>query len=169
LVYATTIIMEYTDVLINIRKIVRSLNLESKRIQKEFGISIPQLLCMDFLATQPNFQSTTTAIAQYLNLNLSTVTGIVGRLEKKSYVARLPKSGDKRINLITLTAQGSKLLKISPELMHQQLSKKMVNIPEKQLIALKDSLQLLVDIFKLEDESASPMITIDDFQLPPED
>jgi DNA-binding MarR family transcriptional regulator len=161
--------MEYTDVLINIRKIVRSLNLESKRIQKEFGISIPQLLCMDFLAMQPNFQSTTTAIAQYLNLNLSTVTGIVGRLENKSYVARLPKSGDKRINLITLTAKGSKLLENSPELMHQQLSKKLVNIPENQLVALKDSLQLLVYIFRLEDESASPMITIDDFQLPPED
>jgi len=27
--------MEYTEVLINIRKIVRSINLESKRIQKE--------------------------------------------------------------------------------------------------------------------------------------
>ncbi len=161
--------MEYTDVLINIRKIVRSLNLESKRIQKEFGISIPQLLCLDYLATQPNFQSTTTAIANYLNLNLSTVTGIVGRLEKKNYVAKLPKSGDKRVSLIVLTASGSKLLANSPELMHQQLSRKLSGIPDEQLIALKSSLQLLVDIFRLEDEQASPMITIDDFQLPPED
>lgn len=155
----------FTEILINLRKIVRSVNLESKRIQKEFGVSIPQLLCLHYLATKPNFQSTMTGIASYLNLNLSTVTGIVSRLEKKNLLAKLPKSGDKRITIVSLTAAGMKLIDQSPELMHQRLSNKLSALSDQQLDVLKDSLQLLVQSFDLNEETASPLITIDDFQL----
>ncbi|MBG0782503.1 MAG: MarR family transcriptional regulator [Bacteroidales bacterium] len=155
---------DFTDVLINLRKIVRSINLESKRIQKEFGISIPQLLCLHYLASNPGYQSTISGIAAYLNLNLSTVTGIVSRLEKKHLVARLPKSGDKRITVVSLTSSGKKLLDQSPELMHQQLSHKLAALPEEEIKLLKESLGLLVHCFNINDEPASPMITIDDFQ-----
>lgn len=158
------VMSDFTEVLINLRKIVRSINLESKRIQKEFGISIPQLLCLHYLASNPGFQSSVSGIASYLNLNLSTVTGIVSRLEKKHLVARLPKSGDKRITVVSLTSTGKKLLDQSPELMHQQLSHKLAALPADKLKQLKDSLGLLISCFKIEEESASPMITIDDFQ-----
>ncbi len=154
---------DFTDVLINLRKIVRSINIESKRIQKEFGISIPQLLCLHYLASIPGFQSSVSGIATYLNLNLSTVTGIVSRLEKKHLVARLPKSGDKRITVVSLTSNGKKLLDQSPELMHQQLSYKLSALPEEEIRKLKESLNLLVQCFNIKEESASPMITIDDF------
>ena len=42
--------MNFIDILIRLRKIVRSVNLESKRVEKEQGVSIPQLLCLQFLA-----------------------------------------------------------------------------------------------------------------------
>ena len=156
--------MIFTDVLINLRKIVRSVNLESKRIEKEFGISIPQLLCMHFLLGQPNYQATITSIAHYLNLNLSTVMGIVGRLEKKNLVARIPKPGDRRTTLVSLTTAGLQLLERSPELMHQQLSARLDALPEKQLTNLKESLDLLVSCFELDNESASPLMTMDDLK-----
>ncbi len=155
--------MDSTEILINIRKIVRSVNLESKRIQKEFGISIPQLLCIHYLASKADYQSTVTQIAEYLNLNLSTVTGIVDRLEKKRLVARLPKTGDKRKTVISLTADGFKLLDQSPELLHHQLSRKLSSLSKEQLESLKSSLEVLVQCFDLSEEEASPMITIEDF------
>ncbi|MBU1369271.1 MAG: MarR family transcriptional regulator [Bacteroidetes bacterium] len=156
---------EFTEVLINLRKIVRSVNLESKRIQKEFGVSIPQLLCLHYLATKPCFQSTMTGIAAYMNLNLSSVTGIVSRLEKKHLLAKLPKSGDKRITIVSLTASGMKLIDKSPELMHQQLSNKLSALSDDQIASLKESLQLLVQSFDLSEETASPLITMDDFSI----
>ncbi|MDP2238330.1 MAG: MarR family transcriptional regulator [Bacteroidales bacterium] len=161
--------MHFTNILINIRKIVRSVNLESKRIQKEFGISIPQLLSLHYLSSKPDYQSTVTQIAEYLNLNLSTVTGIVDRLEKKRLVARLPKSGDKRKTVISLTAEGFKLLEQSPELLHQQLSRKLSSLSKNQLESLKSSLEVLVQCFDLSEEEASPMITIEDFAALAED
>ncbi|MDA0701150.1 MAG: hypothetical protein O2965_02170 [Bacteroidetes bacterium] len=68
--------MDYTDILINIRKIIRSINLESKRIDKQYGISIPQYLCLNFLNTREIFRATAKEISIHLNLNASTVSGL---------------------------------------------------------------------------------------------
>jgi DNA-binding MarR family transcriptional regulator len=155
--------MDYTTILVNLRKIVRSVNLESKRVEKEFGVSIPQLLCLHYLTKQSDYQATVTSIANYLNLNLSTVTGIISRLEAKYLVAKLPKAGDRRKTSVVLTAQGFELLKKTPELKHQQLNKKLSKLSEKDLTDLNHSLQWIVTCFELDNESASPLITIDDF------
>jgi DNA-binding MarR family transcriptional regulator len=75
---------------------IRSINLESKRIQKEHGISIPQYLCLDYINSSENYRATTKDIGTHLNLNASTVSGIISRLEKKGYLAKLPNETDKR-------------------------------------------------------------------------
>ncbi|MBN1337808.1 MAG: MarR family transcriptional regulator [Bacteroidales bacterium] len=152
--------MDYSDILIHIRKIVRALNLESKRIQKAYGISIPQLLCMNMLYAQPGFQSTITGIASYLNLNLSTAGGIVNRLEKKGLVARLPKSGDKRKNLIVLTAAGSVLVEKSPQLIHDNLTGRLARLPDDKLQQIKEGMALLIESLEIDKIPASPIMTI---------
>src|SRR5690554_6744379 len=88
--------MDYRGILIRVRRIVRSINLESKKVQKDFGVSIPQILCLEYLKSSPNYQATQRAIREHLNLNSSTVTGIITRLEKHGLLARLPKSGDRK-------------------------------------------------------------------------
>ncbi len=157
-----TCYMLHRNVLINIRKIVRSLNLESKRIQKEYGVSIPQLLCLTYLSEQENYQSTVTRLARFLNLNLSTMTGIINRLEKKGLVARLPKGKDKRVTPVSITSMGSKMLKNSPELIHDQLSRKLKQLPDKDLRHIDQALDMLVNYLEIEDISASSIITIDE-------
>ncbi|MCH1418377.1 MAG: hypothetical protein L7U68_07520 [Flavobacteriaceae bacterium] len=42
-------INKYSGIMISIRKIVSAINLESKRIEKDYGLSIPQLLTLKFL------------------------------------------------------------------------------------------------------------------------
>lgn len=154
--------MEYTEILVNIRKLVRSINLESKRIQKKYGISIPQVLCLKFLSDRVNYQSSITEISKYLNLNLSTTTGIVRRLERKGYLAKLHKSNDKRVTPIAITSSGENLLKNSPELLHSQLTNKLSKLPEEQLNDIQKSLQTLVEYLEIENLEASPMITIEE-------
>lgn len=154
--------MDTTEILIKIRKIVRSINLESKKIQKEYGVSIPQILCLHFLKQAKNYQATQGEIRKYLNLNSSTVSGIIHRLEKKGLIARLPKSGDKRVVNIALTTNGDKLLETTPLLLHEQLSEKLKALDEKTLLQILDSLDILVRILNIEDLIASPLIAMDD-------
>ena len=151
--------MKYTDILIQIRQIVRSVNLESKRIEKEYGISIPQLLCLDFLGGKKNFQASHKEIKDFLKLNASTVTGIISRLESKGLIARLPKRDDKRVSVIGITANGVKMLKDTPEPLHQQLSSKLKELSPEALIKLQTSFETIIDFLNIEHVDAAPIIS----------
>jgi len=154
--------MNSTDILIKIRKIVRSVNIESKKIQREHGLSIPQLLCLEYLRRSEGFQSTQKNIRDYLNLNSSTVTGIIKRLEKKGCIARLPKKDDKRTTYIVLTSKGSELLGETPSLLHDRLSKHLENISGKQQKEINDALDLIIKYLDINNVDASPVITVDE-------
>jgi DNA-binding MarR family transcriptional regulator len=158
--------VEATEILIKIRKIVRSINLESKKIQKEYGISIPQMLCLDFLKRSQNFQSTQKQLRDFLNLNSSTVTGIINRLEKRGLIARLPKRDDKRTTHIILTSKGSKLLENTPPLLHDRLSKKLENLSNEKRKDIDNTLEILIKYFEIESIDASPVITVDETLSP---
>ena len=150
--------MDYIEVLINIRKIIRSINLESKRIQKEYGISIPQYLCLNFLNAQDDYRATTKAICFHLNLNTSTVSGIISRLEKKGYLAKLPNQTDKRSTFIYLTALGEKTVRSIPDLLHEKLTNKLKSLSNDDLEDLQKAMELLVRFMEVENVDASPLI-----------
>lgn len=154
--------MEYKNILIKIRRIVRSINLESKKVQKDYGVSIPQILCLEYLKNAPNYQATQKSIRDHLKLNSSTVTGIISRLERKGLLARLPKSGDKRVTTITLTSIGDELLKQTPDLLQQRLAAKLKSIPDSELDRINKSLDMLVHMLEIEDLEASPLLTAED-------
>lgn len=154
--------MNTTEILIKIRKIVRSINLESKKIQKEYGVSIPQVLCLNYLYRSTNYQSTQGKIRQFLNLNSSTISGIINRLEKKGLLAKLPKQGDKRVVNIVLTSAGAELLQQIPELLHEELSQKLEKLSQQQFKEIERGLDALVNLLDLQGVDASPLLTIED-------
>lgn len=150
--------MESIEILVSIRKIVRSLNLESKSIQKDFGLSITQLLCLNHLEQSPDYQSTHKHLMELLSLNSSTVTGIVNRLEKKGLVARLPKSTDKRVTFIALTASGLKLLQEAPNVLHERLAKKLATLSDEDQLMVKKALEIVVSAMQIKEIEASPLL-----------
>ena len=154
--------MDTTEILIQIRKIVRSVDIESKKIQKEYGVSIPQVLCLSYLNTRSDYQATHKSICDFLTLNSSTVTGIIDRLEKKGLVARLPKKDDKRNTYITITSKGSSLLESIPPLMHERLSSKLEKLSEKEISNIINSLDIIVDFLDVGGIDAAPVLTIED-------
>ena len=114
--------MEHTTILISLRKILRSVNIESKRIEKEHGLSVPQYLCLAFLVKQPGYKATLKEVKEHLVLNASTVTGIVARLERKGFALKMPNHGDKRSVHIVLTAIGKESIEAIPMLFHEKLT-----------------------------------------------
>ena len=155
--------MTFIDILIKLRKIVRSVNLESKRVEKEQGVSIPQLLCLQFLAEQEDYRTNAAKLKTFLNLNASTVSGIVKRLEKKGLVAKLPKASDKRVTLISLTSSGMQLIKSAPITFQEKLSKKLQALPPEKLKTIVDGIDILTSIMEVDEIDASPIITSEEF------
>ena len=154
--------MQYLDILIKLRKIIRSINLESKKIEKNYGISIPQLLVLQFLSGKTEYKATAKEIKNYLNLNASTVSGILKRLETKGYIARMPKTGDKRTIVLVLTALGQDLLTTSPTTLQEKLSNRLKNLKPQEIKELNKNIELLTSLMDADDIDASPIITTDE-------
>jgi len=155
--------MNFIDILIKLRKIVRSINLESKRVEKEQGVSIPQLLCLQYLADQNEYKTNASKLKTFLNLNASTITGIISRLEKKGLVAKLPNATDKRVTLISLTTGGLDLLQNAPITFQQKLSEKLQALPPEKLKTIIEGIDLLTQLMEVDEMDASPIITSDRF------
>jgi len=151
--------LESIEIIVSVRKIVRSLNLESKALQKDFGLSIPQLLCLSYLEAQPSFKTTHKELMNFLSLNSSTITGIISRLEKRGYVAKLSNSNDRRLKSIILTASGKKLLDETPNVLHERLSKKLDVLSEKQINTIKNSLDIIISAMNIDNIDATPLLT----------
>lgn len=150
---------KYSEIMSSVRKIVRAINLESKRVEKNFGISIPQLLTLKFLNETEGYKSTMKGIKEMLSLNASTVTGIVARLEQKGFVARLPDPKDKRSTPIVLTSKGAELLKNTQESLHEKISKNLDLISDQEYQKILVSFETIIDFLNIEDLDASPIIT----------
>jgi DNA-binding MarR family transcriptional regulator len=154
--------MESFDIIVNIRKIVRSLNLESKSIQKEFGLSITQLMCLGHLQNSPDFQSTHKELMELLSLNSSTITGIINRLEKRGYIARMRKTGDKRLTYLTLTASGIKLIESTLNILHDRLAKKLEALSVADQSMVKRGLEIIISAMQINKLDAAPVLTTEE-------
>ena len=150
---------KYSELMISIRKIVRAINLESKRVEKQFGLSVPQLLILKFLNDNDEFKSTMKELKNYLSLNASTVTGIISRLETKGFIARLPSVKDRREIPITLTSKGLDIVKKTDESLHELMVKKTNLIGEGEYNSILISLEKIIKLFDIEDIDASPIIS----------
>lgn len=151
--------MNYTDILVYIRKIVRSVNLESKRIQKKYEVSIPQLLVLGFLVEQDNYQASHAQVAKFLTLNPSTATGILQRMEKKGWIARLPHPKDRRAVMVAITIKGLELQRKTPSLLHEKITSRLKMASNEKIVELKQAFETIINFLSIDDVDASPIIT----------
>jgi len=155
--------MDYLEVLIKLRKIIRSINLESKRIEKNYSLSIPQLLALQYLQEQEQYQSTASQMKSFLKLNASTISGIISRLEHKNLVAKIPNAQDRRKTQIALTERGMRILKNAPTTLFEKLSTELSNLSVGQIENLQKNIDFLVRAMDAEDIDAAPILTNEEF------
>jgi len=104
-----------------LRRIVRALDVHSRKLYRECNITSPQLLCLHSLEKQRD--QTLSRMAVELNLSVSTMNGIVDRLEARGLVLRSRSEKDHRKVHLSITAEGTLLLSSVPELMRDSYSR----------------------------------------------
>jgi len=80
---------------------------------------------------------TMTELVEYINVPMSTATGIVDRLVKKGYIARERSETDRRIVVLRLTEEGSRLIENLKDLIYKYLDMILADLTdeEKQFLA----------------------------------
>jgi DNA-binding MarR family transcriptional regulator len=154
--------VESESILISIRKIIRAIHLESKKVQKTYGVSIPQLMVMHYLSTRPEFSARMGDINKFLHLNPSTVTGIISRLEMCDLVMRVPDVHDKRVSKALLTAKGLRLVENKPQLLHDRLAENLAKLPADRQLALSRAFSTVTQLLDIQDLDASPLMILED-------
>ena len=100
------------DVLRSLRRIIRAVDLYSRKLVTQTGLSVPQLICLSQLATDGPMQ--TSHLAQAVNLSSATVCGILNRLEQRGLVIRERQKDDRRRVLVSLSEAGQDTVDNAP-------------------------------------------------------
>lgn len=146
----------HEQVLIELRKVIRAIDLHSKQIQKVSGVTGPQLLVLH--AINRSKELTTGNIAKEVNLSQATVTSILDRLEAKEYVKRIRSTQDKRKVFVSLTIKGQHLVDSAPELLQDKLINNLLSLPVDEQQKMLEALQQLSTMMGADNMDASPVI-----------
>ena len=131
-------------IIVALRKIMQSMDTHSRKLLKEYEITIPQVMCLYELFENSNV--TLATLANNIHLTSSTLVGIVDRLEEKELVTRTRSNEDRRAVYIEITEKGKKFVSSTPHLLHNRLQQSIASLGNGEQLAIAQSLELLVQL-----------------------
>jgi DNA-binding MarR family transcriptional regulator len=103
------------DLVIQVLSVANVMVRESHRLFRPHGLSEAQFNVLNVLGPEPTGLSQR-ALSDVLVVDRSNITGLLDRMEQAGWVRRTDHPSDRRVYLVTLTAEGRKLWqKVLPE------------------------------------------------------
>jgi DNA-binding MarR family transcriptional regulator len=144
-------------VLISLRRIIQAIDLHSRQLVRQHGITTPQLLILKQLEAEGAI--TVSQLAKKISLKQTTVTDVLNRLEKKELVRRTKDVNDRRRVLVEETDVGKKLLDAAPSPLQETFINEFEHLDTWKQTMILSSLQLLESLMVQESISAAPILT----------
>ncbi len=139
-----------------IRRIMRAVDLHSRHLAEEHGLTGPQLATLQAAARLG--EASTGALARAVHLSGPTVTGILDRLAKRGLVDRARNGQDRRSVTVTLTHSGQKVLSVAPSLLQDRFRRELVRLEEWEQTTILATLQRIAAMMDAESLDASPLL-----------
>lgn len=147
------------QVLVALRKIMHASDLHSKKLIKQYGITVPQLIVLKEIERKEKISLT--ALAKNVSLSLATISSLLDRLEKNNYIQRLRGEVDKRTIYVHITESGIKAIEKSPSLLQEQFLQKFAELEEWEQHLIVSSIQRIANMMNV--ESVVPDHLLKDF------
>ena len=148
---------DYEELFIALRRITRAIDLHSKKLQRETGLTTSQLLVLEAIVKLD--ASTPSNIAKEVQLSQATVTNLVDRMERNALVLRLKSSADKRVVEVLLTEKGRQMVELAPEPLQAGFLREYRKLERWEQHQLIGSMQRVAVLMDAEDIDASPILT----------
>ena len=139
-----------------IRRIIRAVDLFSRRLEGQRGVTVPQLSCLMHVVSAGALPLTT--LAHKADLAPSTAVGIVDRLERKGLVTRTRSDVDRRQVVIKPTPAGVALVTTAPSPLQDRLSAALEGLPELEQASIALSLERVVGLMDIAEVDASAIL-----------
>lgn len=132
----------------NIRRFFQVVNEHSKLVERETGLTGPQLWAIKVIAEAESIMPS--ELARRMYLHPATVVGLIDRLVKRGLVARSRSESDRRVVMIFLTDAGKELLLSAPEVPQGLIVKGLEGLTDRKLSGVADGIEELVRILGAE-------------------
>jgi DNA-binding MarR family transcriptional regulator len=151
----TSLSME-NQIVAAIRRIMRAVDLHSRRLAEEHGFTGPQLATLQAAASLG--ESSTGILARAVHLSGPTVTGILDRLTKRGLVVRTRSGQDRRSVTVRLTSDGEEVLAAAPSLLQDRFRRELIGLEEWEQTTILATLQRIAAMMDAESLDASPVL-----------
>jgi DNA-binding MarR family transcriptional regulator len=147
------------EMLISLRKINQAISLHSKKLNRRFGLTGPQLVILNEIARYELI--TVTQLARLISLSQATVTDILNRLHKKGLVERARDTKDRRRVILRITAKCKDILAQAPPALQDTFVDQYTNLAEWEQLMILSALKRIVDLMSAEKIDAAPFLATD--------
>lgn len=145
----------YNDILRAVRQIIRAVDLNSKKLVRQCGLTTPQMVVLKELSSG---ELTGSELARQVSLSNATVTAIVDRMEKKELVARRRDTIDRRKVYVSLTETGRRLLSQAPSSLQDSFVTQLEQLDDWERSLVLSSLQRVATMMNAQDLQVSPLL-----------
>jgi DNA-binding MarR family transcriptional regulator len=149
---------KYEELLVSLRKVIRAIGLYSKKLNKETGLTSPQLIVLNEIAAKDGMM--VKDIAENINLSSATVTSILDRLESRKLVIRERSSIDKRKVGLHLTDIGINTIEDAPTPLQEHFINRFEKLEEWEQTQMLSTMQRIAKMMDADDLDASPLLEV---------
>jgi len=137
-----------------LRRIIHAIEVHSHKLNSDFNITAPQMICLYSLIS--GGKMTQSELAKQVSMGMSTINGVIDRLEKKGLVLRQRDIKDRRKVFIRVTKAGKELKKKAPSLLQEPFLRSLNKLSEYEQVNIAFSLEKVVRLMEAEDLDVSP-------------
>lgn len=145
-------------VLVSLRRIIRATDMQSKRMERHCGLTIPQVMVLR--AIEELGDVTIGRLAEEVSLSQATVTTILNRLEARGLLGRLRSAADKRVVNARLTRHGRRTLAGAPLLLHEKFIEHFEALEPWEQTQILSSLQRIATMMDAQEIDAAPLLDV---------
>ncbi len=153
---------KYEELLVSLRRVIRAIDLYSKKLNRESGLTGPQLIVLQQIASQDGILAR--QVADAINLSPATVTSILDRLEARQYVSRVRSTEDKRRVGLHLTEQGQAVVDDAPTPLQEHFIQRFESLEEWEQTQLVATVQRIAKMMDASELDAAPMLDVGQLQ-----
>ena len=129
-------------VLMQFRVLVRAMRAHYQSLAERSGLAGAQAWALSEIAARPGLS--VGELARAMGLHLSTVSNVVGRLERMGLARRVRAGGDQRVVRLEATAEGRRVLRRAPRPAAGLLQQALAQLAPARLAALNRDLAALI-------------------------
>ncbi len=146
------------ELLVALRRVMRAVDLRSKQLSRDVGLTGPQLLVMQNINECSGIM--VKDIAKNINLSPATITNILDRLEAKGLAQRIRSTQDKRKVGVFLTERGEAAIVDSPRPLQEHFVERFHQLKEWEQSQMVATMQRIASMMDAEGIDASPFLEV---------